>query len=454
MYAPLFASLYQGSMSGKSDLLLVWPCLLAHADPRGNIDMHPRVIGALTGLPIDRVEAALLELEADDPDSRTRDETYGGRRLVRLDEEKRWGWFVVNHALYRDLATLGKVRAQAAERQARKREKDRHAPSRSVTQPSRSRHATVTTGRGRGRGKGIRVLQDSSNPSVPARRTDAAAVEFSGHEEPGPVQISPADQPPDAHRSCHDEIVGVDDAQGDAQSDTEDEAQPTSSPSSTSTSTPTSTPTSIGRKAPDSPPGWFVSAWRAHYAPIDDESPRMPRGAAVRLVKALQRLGKPTAEAVLGRYFADPDKYLTTERHPPGLLTDSKIERYLHEIRSEPQPSAQIEPPPHRIKSKVWDQALAYIQGHVDARDYDTFFRTMVPIQDDDEGVTLWATPVVIAIAQQEHAGVIAEAESHVCSSFHFVTRANLAQGSTSVVRADATRDRKALRTAKETRRA
>ena len=447
MYAPLFASLYQGSMSGKSDLLLVWPCLLAHADPRGNIDMHPRVISALTGLSIDRVEAALLELEADDPDSRTRDETYGGRRLVRLDEGKRWGWFVVNHALYRDLATLGKVRAQAAERQARKREKDRHAQSRSVTEPSRSRHATVTAGRGRGKGKG--VLQDSSNPSVPPRRADAAAVEFSGHEEPATVQISPVEQPPDATENRQDEILGIDDAQSDAQGGAEGNAKSTLSSSSTTRTT----FTSIKRRAPDSPPGWFVSAWRAHYDPIDDESPRMPRGAAVSLVRALQRLGKPTAEAVLGRYFADPNKHLATERHPPGLLTSSRIERYLHEIRSEAPPAAPIEAPPLRIKSKVWDQALAYIQGHVDARDYDTFFRTMVPIQDDDEGITLWATPVAIAIAQQEHAGVIADAESHVCSSFHFVTRANLAQSPASVVRADATRDRKALRTAKEIRR-
>ena len=147
MYSPLFAALYQGSMSGKSDLLLVWPCILAHADPRGNVDLHPRVIAALTGLSQDRVDAAIAELEADDPDSRTMDPVYGGKRMVRLDETRRWGWFVVNHLLYRKMASLGAVRAQAAERQARKRNKDTvtvtdsHAP---VTHPSRTRHAPVT----------------------------------------------------------------------------------------------------------------------------------------------------------------------------------------------------------------------------------------------------------------------------------------------------------------------
>ena len=147
MYSPLFAALYQGSMSGKSDLLLVWPCILAHADPRGNVDLHPRVIAALTGLSQDRVDAAIAELEADDPDSRTMDPVYGGKRMVRLDETRRWGWFVVNHLLYRKMASLGAVRAQAAERQARKRNKDTvtvtdsHAP---VTHPSRTCHAPVT----------------------------------------------------------------------------------------------------------------------------------------------------------------------------------------------------------------------------------------------------------------------------------------------------------------------
>ena len=125
MYSPLFAALYQGSMSGKSDLLLVWPCILAHADPRGNVDLHPRVIAALTGLSQERVDAAIAELEADDPESRTQDPVYGGKRMVRLDEGRKWGWFVVNHLLYRKMASLGSVRMKAAERQEQKRARDR-----------------------------------------------------------------------------------------------------------------------------------------------------------------------------------------------------------------------------------------------------------------------------------------------------------------------------------------
>jgi len=142
MYSPLFAALYQGSMSGKSDMLLVWPCILAHADPRGNVDLHPRVIAALTGLSQDRVDAAIAELEADDPESRTMDPVYGGKRMVRLDETRRWGWFVVNHLLYRKMASLGAVRAQAAERQARRRARDNDVtPGHGM---SRTRHAPVT----------------------------------------------------------------------------------------------------------------------------------------------------------------------------------------------------------------------------------------------------------------------------------------------------------------------
>ena len=124
MYAHIFASMYQGSMTGKTNLLLVFPCLLAHADAAGNVSLHPRSIASMTGLSESDVKEALLELESEDPDSYTRDEVYGGKRIVRLDEGRAWGWFVVNYRKYRGLMKVNTVREQARIRQQRKRERD------------------------------------------------------------------------------------------------------------------------------------------------------------------------------------------------------------------------------------------------------------------------------------------------------------------------------------------
>lgn len=132
MYAHIFASMYQGSMTGKTNLLLVFPCLLAHSDAAGNVSLHPRSIASMTGLTEDAVKAALIELEAEDPESYTRDEVYGGKRIVRLDEGRAWGWFVVNYRKYRGMMKVNTVREQARIRQANKRKRDADRSEREI----------------------------------------------------------------------------------------------------------------------------------------------------------------------------------------------------------------------------------------------------------------------------------------------------------------------------------
>jgi hypothetical protein len=101
MYAKIFTSIYQGTLRGNSHGLLVFTNLLAHCDRDGIVDMHHRAIADEVGLTVDEVRAALLHLESPDPESRTPDEE--GRRIVRLDDHRAWGWRVVNHAKYRDM---------------------------------------------------------------------------------------------------------------------------------------------------------------------------------------------------------------------------------------------------------------------------------------------------------------------------------------------------------------
>lgn len=110
--------------------------------------MTPAVISRRTGIPIEHIKAGLEILEKEDPYSRTPDEN--GRRIIRLDEHRPWGWRIVNHGYYRDLASRQDAREKAAERQRRKREKDRQGTdsegvSRGVTpghgESRESRHA-------------------------------------------------------------------------------------------------------------------------------------------------------------------------------------------------------------------------------------------------------------------------------------------------------------------------
>lgn len=101
MYVKLFTSLYQGTLRGKAHEILVFTNLLAHADKDGIVDMHPRAIADEVGLSVDEVRNALTALEAPDDESRTPDE--GGRRIIRMDDHRAWGWRVVNYRKYREI---------------------------------------------------------------------------------------------------------------------------------------------------------------------------------------------------------------------------------------------------------------------------------------------------------------------------------------------------------------
>lgn len=119
MYGKLFQSLYQGTMRGQADLILVFTNLLAFKDKAGFVDKHPRCISEEVGISEDRVRAALLELEAPDPESRT--DADEGKRIVRIDNHRCWGWRVVNADKYNKLRDEEERRIQWAEGQRRHR---------------------------------------------------------------------------------------------------------------------------------------------------------------------------------------------------------------------------------------------------------------------------------------------------------------------------------------------
>lgn len=99
MYCKLFASLYQGTLRGRSNEILVFTNLLAHCGKDGTVDKHFRAISEETGLSVDDVKTAIIVLESPDPESRSPDEN--GARITRMDEHRVWGWKVVNYGKYR-----------------------------------------------------------------------------------------------------------------------------------------------------------------------------------------------------------------------------------------------------------------------------------------------------------------------------------------------------------------
>lgn len=120
MYAKVFKSMFEGSLRGQSDALLVFVNLLANSDLEGYVDRHFQAIADETGLSLNRVKAAIELLES--PDIQSRSKELDGRRLERIDEHRDWGWRVVNYRYYRSLAREYERREYLREKQSERRE--------------------------------------------------------------------------------------------------------------------------------------------------------------------------------------------------------------------------------------------------------------------------------------------------------------------------------------------
>lgn len=143
MYAKLFSSLYQGTLRGKSNEILVFTNLLAHCDKEGYVDKHFRAIAEETGITVDEVKSAIAVLEEPDPESRSPE--HEGRRIVRIDDHRAWGWLVVNYPKYRSIRDEEARRdtwrkSQAKRREEKKNEKRQRESTLVNTSPNGSTH--------------------------------------------------------------------------------------------------------------------------------------------------------------------------------------------------------------------------------------------------------------------------------------------------------------------------
>lgn len=103
MYGKLFASMFGGSLHGYWQAIVTFQQMIILADKDGTIEMTPSALSATTSIPIDIIEAGIAVLEAPDRFSRTPDED--GRRIIRIDPDRPWGWHITNYAHYRSIRT-------------------------------------------------------------------------------------------------------------------------------------------------------------------------------------------------------------------------------------------------------------------------------------------------------------------------------------------------------------
>ena len=167
VYAKLFTSIYQGTLRGNSHGLLVFTNLLAHCDKHGDVDMHPRAIAEEVGLTVEQVRAALLILESPDDESRSPEEQ--GRRIVRKDGHRDWGWNVVNYLKYRAIRDEDDRREQ--NRVAQERWRNRHKEESAGVIQGKPASAAVETNKPIQKQK--QIQKEETN--TPARKRAAAA---------------------------------------------------------------------------------------------------------------------------------------------------------------------------------------------------------------------------------------------------------------------------------------
>lgn len=101
MFVKIYPSLWDGTLAERWEVWSLFVFMLANCDAEGVLDMTPAAIARRSCIPVEKVEEALAVLEAPDPGSRTADAE--GRRVMRLDAHREWGWRIVNYKRYRNM---------------------------------------------------------------------------------------------------------------------------------------------------------------------------------------------------------------------------------------------------------------------------------------------------------------------------------------------------------------
>jgi len=122
VYGKLFEQMFDGTLATKGpwQALVTFQQLIILADKNGDVDMTPEAISRRTTIPLDIITHGLVALEQPDKDSRS--PALEGRRIVRLSDEREWGWNIVNYAKYRAIRSQEERREYMRLYQRKRRE--------------------------------------------------------------------------------------------------------------------------------------------------------------------------------------------------------------------------------------------------------------------------------------------------------------------------------------------
>ena len=99
-----FDQIYDSSLAENYLTRLVFIDLLVLADKEGIVDISREAIARRTNVPIKIVNEALNKLEQVEQGSRSTEQE--GRRIIRLDEHRDWGWKIVNYEAYNKMQDM------------------------------------------------------------------------------------------------------------------------------------------------------------------------------------------------------------------------------------------------------------------------------------------------------------------------------------------------------------
>ena len=126
MFAKVFSQIFDSSIARDYAVRHMFMDFLVLADREGVVDMTVDAISRRTNVPQEIVKHAIEELSKPDPLSRSIEEQ--GRRLVRLDSHRTWGWQIVNYDHYRNLVDEESRRAYFRDRKRDQRKRSKTSP--------------------------------------------------------------------------------------------------------------------------------------------------------------------------------------------------------------------------------------------------------------------------------------------------------------------------------------
>ena len=126
LYARVFTQILDSSIAEDFEARHVFEDFLkvcTIGEHGGIVDITRSALARKFNMPLENLNRAIEKLEAPDPSSRNAE--FEGRRIVRLDDHRDWGWRIVNWAEYDKLRTRADTAARVARHTARKRAKEK-----------------------------------------------------------------------------------------------------------------------------------------------------------------------------------------------------------------------------------------------------------------------------------------------------------------------------------------